>query len=237
MLKKPHTYFLTASKSKDGEEDAAARIGNGDEAQRFSKLGDAVTAAGEGDTIYLLKDVCEHMTVGKEKNITIDLNGYTLSTDKNNIFYLTGGTLKLQDSSQSANRQEDAKEGSTGGIMTQAENHVGARAVYMTAGRLEISGITVTGFGNPEGVTGSLTTYGGAVYARYGCSVRLGEGTVFTDNCATYGGAVHVRVPPQIMQASGHLMWRLQEFPSGTTVQNTAEPYTQVPYYMHQARL
>ncbi len=192
VIKKPHTYYLTAAKSKEDHTNAVARIGSGDEVQQFDKLSDAIETAKGGEIIYLLKDVCERVTIREGQNVVIDLNGYTLSTNKNNIFYLTGGALKLQDSSQSGNRQEDAKEGSAGGLLTPAEGCVGARAIYMTAGVLDVSGITVTGFGNPDSITGSLAMNGGAIYARYGCSIRIGEGTVFTDNCATYGGALQV---------------------------------------------
>lgn len=69
----------------------------------FVNLGDAITAAETGDTIMLLSDVAVDTTITVDKNVTINLNGYTItgvsrsgdSAIGRRVFYVTEGTLNL----------------------------------------------------------------------------------------------------------------------------------------------
>ena len=69
----------------------------------FVNLVDAITAAETGDTITLLSDVAVDTTITVDKNVTINLNGYTItgvsrsgdSAIGRRVFYVTEGTLKL----------------------------------------------------------------------------------------------------------------------------------------------
>ena len=65
----------------------------------------AITAAaGEQNTIVLLKDVTESITIVKDKNVVLDLAGFKLTNvaDKDTITVDLSGTLTIQDSSAKA---------------------------------------------------------------------------------------------------------------------------------------
>lgn len=65
-------------------------------------LQDAIDAAGEGATVKLIDDTDEHVTIAAGKNITLDLNGYTLTNTTQSYSaptILNKGTLVIQDSS------------------------------------------------------------------------------------------------------------------------------------------
>ena len=61
----------------------------------------AVAAAQNGETVTLLEDVTENVTIPTDKTITLDLNGKTLSGGKNNdkAALLNEGTVTIKDSS------------------------------------------------------------------------------------------------------------------------------------------
>ncbi len=67
----------------------------------YDTLGDAVAAAESGAVIVLMKDTTEHVNIARDKDITIDLNGKTLSGGSNNeVAALTNyGTVVVTDSS------------------------------------------------------------------------------------------------------------------------------------------
>ena len=65
----------------------------------YKTLTAAITEAKDNDTVTLLSDVTESITVEKGKNITLDLNGYKLTnTDKEHTI-TNYGTLTIEDSS------------------------------------------------------------------------------------------------------------------------------------------
>ena len=69
----------------------------------YNTLTDAIAAAGNGNTVTLLSNVTESITVEKDKNITLDLNGYKLTnTDKEHTI-TNYGTLTIEDSSTDKN--------------------------------------------------------------------------------------------------------------------------------------
>ena len=76
---------------------AAASIGTA----KYITLAAAIAAANNGETVTLLKDVTENVEIAKEKNLTLDLNGKTLSggtgTAKAALYNL--GTITIQDTS------------------------------------------------------------------------------------------------------------------------------------------
>ena len=76
---------------------AAASIGTA----KYITLAAAIAAAKDGETVTLLKDVTENVEIAKEKNLTLDLNGKTLSggtgTAKAALSNL--GTITIQDTS------------------------------------------------------------------------------------------------------------------------------------------
>lgn len=77
--------------------EAVASIGTA----KYITLAAAIAAAKDGETVTLLKDVTENVEIAKEKNLTLDLNGKTLSggtgTAKAALYNL--GTITIQDTS------------------------------------------------------------------------------------------------------------------------------------------
>ena len=77
--------------------EAVASIGTA----KYITLAAAIAAANNGETVTLLKDVTENVEIAKEKNLTLDLNGKTLSggtgTAKAALYNL--GTITIQDTS------------------------------------------------------------------------------------------------------------------------------------------
>ena len=63
------------------ETNAVAQIGEGDNAQYFATLADAIAAAKAGETIKLVANVKVDGTVLLNKGITLDLNGYVLEAE------------------------------------------------------------------------------------------------------------------------------------------------------------
>ena len=67
--------------------------------EQFETLQAAINAAENGSIVELLEDITEEtqVQIPKEKNITIDLNGKTLTSTVNGAALVNNGTLRLQD--------------------------------------------------------------------------------------------------------------------------------------------
>lgn len=65
----------------------------------YASVQAAVDAANEGDTVKLLADAAEDVTVAEGKNLTLDLNGFTLTNVKGHTI-TNNGTLTIKDSSE-----------------------------------------------------------------------------------------------------------------------------------------
>ena len=76
-------------------EDTVAKIGN----EYYTTLADAIFHAEEGDTIELLKNTTEDITIPSDKNITIDLGGKKVTGEFINlgILRITNGTIENED--------------------------------------------------------------------------------------------------------------------------------------------
>ena len=64
---------------------------------------DAIAAAKDGETVILLSDRKNYVTNTIDKNITIDLNGKTLSVGNNNPFFCTNGEVTIQNGAINSN--------------------------------------------------------------------------------------------------------------------------------------
>lgn len=62
----------------------------------YASLADAIAAAKDGETVILLSDRKNFVTNTINANITIDLNGKTLSVGNNNPFFRTNGEVTIQ---------------------------------------------------------------------------------------------------------------------------------------------
>ena len=136
----------TADKIVLKTEEAVASIGTA----KYITLAAAIAAANNGETVKLLKDVTENVEIAKEKNLTLDLNGKTLSggtgTAKAALYNL--GTITIRDTS----------EAKTGTIKRDDNGTVGETSYYVIRnwGTMTIeSGIVINNSGykktNPNG--------------------------------------------------------------------------------------
>ena len=88
---------LTCIKNSDGTYGVAAAAQIGD--KNYASVQDAIDAANEGDTVKLLANAAEDVTVAEGKNLTLDLNGFTLTNVKGHTI-TNNGTLTINDSSE-----------------------------------------------------------------------------------------------------------------------------------------
>lgn len=72
-----------------------AQIGS----KNYASVQDAIDAANEGDTVKLLANAAEDVTVAEGKNLTLDLNGFALTNVKGHTI-TNNGTLTINDSSE-----------------------------------------------------------------------------------------------------------------------------------------
>ena len=142
---------LALTATKLAEADGVARIGD----TVYTSLTKAIAAARENDVIYLCRDWEENAAVSK--SVTLDLNGYTLASKKNNssVLTVTGADAVL--TLRSTEDQKDHKTG-TVGMLTLGQNLTSGRGVEIVQGKLILESGRIQGFSGME--------TGGAVYGR-----------------------------------------------------------------------
>ena len=135
----------------------AAKVGD----TYYKTLPEAVAAAQNGETVTLLEDVTENVTIPTDKTITLDLNGKTLSGGKNNdkAALLNEGTVTIKDSSATKTgtikREDDADKTGTSyyviknlGTMTIEQANVNNNSGYKetnSAGSMKGSSLICNG--------------------------------------------------------------------------------------------
>ena len=74
---------------------------DGNSVKAYASLADAIAAAEAGQTVRLLKDATENVTITENKNLTLDLNGHTINggTGTAKATITNNGTLTITDSS------------------------------------------------------------------------------------------------------------------------------------------
>lgn len=110
----------------------------------YTSLQAAITAAGEGATVTLLKNVTESVTIEKDKNITLDLNGQTLKNKEGSHTITNYGTLIVMDSGENGT-VDNVSHG-----RSAVFNEAGATA-YLNNGTFTRSAEASTGFNNNGG--------------------------------------------------------------------------------------
>ena len=98
---------------------AVAQVGE----NKYETLAAAIAAANNGETVTLLKDVTENVEIAKEKNLTLDLNGKTLSGGT--------GTAKAALSNLGTITIRDTSEAKTGTIKRDDKGTVGETSYYV----------------------------------------------------------------------------------------------------------
>ena len=99
----------------------AAKIGE----TEYATLAEAVAAANANDTIEILSDVTESVEIAADKNITLDLNGKTLTNIADKHTITNNGTLEIVDSSEAMSGTVDNVSNARGALV----NTDGAKAV------------------------------------------------------------------------------------------------------------
>ncbi len=183
-------------------ENPAAKIGE----NAYATLAEAIEAAQNGDTIILQRDLPESVTIESKQNLTLNLNGCTLSgaaengpviaVNGSNNLTVTGGTIAY---------------GTDGGIRIKNDYNTVVRLVDVTVSDNYTAncggGIYLEG---PEAepteseqfpvlvLTGSTTIStntadldGGGIYAKH-ARVNLNGGTVESNRSSRDGGGVYV---------------------------------------------
>lgn len=175
--------LLPAAVLADGP--AVARMGD----TTYPTLQAAVNDAGADAVITLLDNTAETVTVGAGKNITLDLNGKTVTGQANAAVLVDGGSLTVQDRTATAEPvvNDDYTVTYTSGVL---EAGAGKHAVQVYhGGSFVLQSGTVRSTGNCgiyAGATGSgngtATVNGGYVHAReYGVGA-MNEGTTLNIN-------------------------------------------------------
>ena len=90
---------MAGSSVTQAQIDALAVASVGD--SKYQSLTEAIDAAGDGQTVTLLGDATENVTIEASKRITLDLNGHTLNggTGNANAAILNKGTVTITDTS------------------------------------------------------------------------------------------------------------------------------------------
>ena len=120
------TTFIPAF--ADGE-NSVAKIGEAE----YATLQDAVDAAQNGETITMLGDATESIEIAADKNITLDLNGKTLTNAADKHTIENNGTLTINDSSNDKTGTVDNVIHARGALV----NHEGAVATLNGGNSIE----------------------------------------------------------------------------------------------------
>jgi len=132
-----------------------------------TSLQEQINNAENVSTITLTKDYNESITIPAGKEITLDLNGHTLTSPGNTVI-TNNGTLTVKDSAGTGKIEKIAQEGDTFGITNNG-------TLTFTGGSIEIKTVVrgiAHGINNPD--SGVLTVSGGSIY-----SVTTGENWAF----------------------------------------------------------
>ena len=146
--------------------------------EKYSTVQEAINAAGDGDTIEVLKDIetvlCNE--IPENKNITIDLSGNNVKNYKKGIYIANSGTLEIKDSGKGEEGSKTyGKIENTGGTIIDSNNVLYLNNIIMTSngtaitnnesGILEINNATITASstGIANNNTGKVTINKGTI--------------------------------------------------------------------------
>ena len=171
-------------------------------------LADAFTEGNSGATVTLLSEVdlgSNYIGIRGSSTFTLDLNGQTVKASHYGAFYISGGSLTIQDSGtggkiESSNITIEV----TGGTLSIKSGTVsGLYGVNITSGTVNISGGTISGTENGLCVNGggNIALSGGAYSGRHAIWVD-GNASVTMKDMLAPGYAYHQNDIP-IAKAKG----------------------------------
>ena len=166
---------------------------NGREYSTVQAAVNAVSANNTPVTITILANATEAITVAKNKNITFDLQSYTLSNNGNGAVITNNGTIRISNGtiSSTSTNTSAINNNSTGTIIISGGNIIatGARqAVYNDGGTVQITGNAYLSGSAKERATvqnlsnGTMTITGGTIISTRQQAVNNVAGTVTIGN-------------------------------------------------------
>ena len=183
------TYSIVAS------EEPQAQIERGDSVYTFATLADAVAAAEDGDTVVLLGDVnlTEALTI--DKNVTIDLAGYTIGAEGTAANITADVTIE---SSEDGGAIVYTGEGADNGLVVTKNATLTIEDVvvdYADGGQAirlgDYNGGTPTADGGNAVLTNVTVTGGVAGVAMFGTAEGSANKTSLTATASTISGTVY----------------------------------------------
>ncbi|MCD7842215.1 MAG: hypothetical protein LUG56_07075, partial [Lachnospiraceae bacterium] len=200
------TYSYTTNSTTADEATNAEKTVISASGTAYATLQAAINAAKTGDTIYLLCDVEESLSISglaTRTKFTIDLNGYTVYSTGDYGFYIkyansVGMDINIRSTSGTfANAESGAV-----GTITVADSNSSSfpYGIYIPAGNVDhetyltVDSVLITGFGNVEqaDASGSSTYNGAGIYTSSWNSVTLKGTTMITDCYAYQGGGIYM---------------------------------------------
>lgn len=233
------TYDPVTGKAESRTQENAAASVNG---KYYASLADAVTAAGTGDTVTLLADTTERLSISQGKVFTLDLGGNTLTHAGGYVLDIDGdltiknGTVKMTGAKDTAaiwlnkTAKLTVESNATVSVSNNAEDNCYCIAFYKdcTAAELTVkgtleggSGITVNGLITDTTVQNKLLVDGATINAVNHGIYQAGNATTSVNN-STITGSTGIEVRAGNIETNNSSITGNGEFscvnnPNGTT--------------------
>ena len=233
------TYDPATGKAESRTQENAAASVNG---KYYASLADAVAAAGAGDTVTLLADTTEKLSISKDKVFTLDLGGNTLTGVGGQVLDIYGdvtiknGTVKMTgaDTASAIWLNQTAKltveSDAIISVSNNAEDNCYCIGLWSdcTAAELTVkgtleggSGITVNGLIKDTAVQNKLLVDGATINAVNHGIYQAGNATTSVNN-STITGSTGIEVRAGNIETNNSSITGNGEFscknnPSGTT--------------------
>lgn len=233
------TYDPVTGKAESRTQENAAASVNG---KYYASLADAVTAAGTGDTVTLLADTTERLSISQGKVFTLDLGGNTLTHAGGYVLDIDGdltiknGTVKMTGAKDTAaiwlnkTAKLTVESNATVSVSNNAEDNCYCIAFYKdcTAAELTVkgtleggSGITVNGLITDTAVQNKLLVDGATINAVNHGIYQAGNATTSVNN-STITGSTGIEVRAGNIETNNSSITGNGEFscvnnPNGTT--------------------
>ena len=233
------TYDATTGKAESRTQENAAASVNG---KYYATLADAVAAAEAGDTVTLLTDTTERLSISKDKAFTLDLGGNTLTYAGGYVLDIDGdltiknGTVKMTGAKDTAaiwlnkTAKLTVESDATVSVSNNAEENCYCIAFYKdcTAAELTVkgileggSGITVNGLITDTTVQNKLLVDGATINAVNHGIYQAGNATTSVNN-STITGSTGIEVRAGNIETNNSSITGNGEFscvnnPGGTT--------------------
>lgn len=233
------TYDPATGKAESRTQENAAASVNG---KYYASLVDAVAAAGTGDTVTLLADTTERLSISQGKVFTLDLGGNTLTHAGGYVLDIDGdltiknGTVKMTGAKDTAaiwlnkTAKLTVESNATVSVSNNAEDNCYCIAFYKdcTAAELTVkgtleggSGITVNGLITDTAVQNKLLVDGATINAVNHGIYQAGNATTSVNN-STITGSTGIEVRAGNIETNNSSITGNGEFscvnnPNGTT--------------------